>query len=794
MSAIIAVPVRELAEYAHRSGSIEAGFRSAAPLAEGVRIHKAVQEGYQEPDQKEVPLAGELVHQELLFRVEGRCDGLRFEDNQVVIEEIKSTSGSLSLLDGGHEVHWSQALCYAYLYAKRESLTQMRIRLLYVQAQTGEQRSLVRDEDMGMLERHMSRLLESYAPYARLQYAHREARVQSARELAFPFGQYRAGQRHLAGAVYKSVAEGRKLFARAPTGTGKTVSTLFPAVKAVGEGHLEKLFYVTARTTTRAACEEALALMERKGLVLRSVTLTAKEKICFLDEVRCGKETCPYADGYYDRINETLLDLLGHETAVTRKTVERYARKHHVCPFELSLDAAYAADAVIGDYNYVFDPRISLKRLWEEDKKKTAVLVDEAHNLPDRAREMYSAELFKQPFLQLQRACKGHNKELSAAAKGVNAFFIALRKSLPAHRMLVLPGLPPELLPLLAEFAALAEEELASGRSAGPGSPVAEDPAVLQQLLPDTYFAVQTFIRIAGYYDERYTVYCVEDHTGIRLKLFCLDPSVLLRKMGKGYRSHIFFSATLSPLRFYRELLGGDDEDYSVSIPSPFRKEQLSVKLSPLSVRYRDREASAGPVATLLHSLTGERRGNALVFFSSYEYMKDVYERFVDRETDYKILVQHTGMDELQRDGFLAEFQAGLERPVLGFAVLGGIFSEGIDLTGERLTTVAVVGVGLPQVGLERNLIRDYYNATDRNGFDYAYVYPGINKVLQAGGRLIRTEQDSGTLLLVDDRFGSAAYQQLLPDEWKPLQLFPDGSGTALNRWRRLYEPVSSEE
>lgn len=813
---IIGLSVRGLAEYAHRSGSIESGFRSAVPLAEGTRIHKRIQERYVEPDRSEVHLAGELEQDGFVFRLEGRCDGLRFEDGLAVIEEIKSTAEEFgSLPEEGYPVHWAQAYCYAYLYARGESRSSMGVRLLYVQSATGEERCRMRYLTFAELQAEVEGMVELYVPYARMETAHRQRRNDSAKALNFPYQSYREGQRHLAGAVYKTIVAGCKLFARAPTGTGKTVSTLFPAVKAIGEGHLEKLFYVTARTTTRAQAEEALALMERQGLCLHSVTLTAKDKICFLEEVRCGKETCPYADGYYDRINGALLDLLGQETAIPRSTVERYARKHMVCPFELSLDAAYAADAVIGDYNYVFDPRIALKRLWEEDKRQTVVLVDEAHNLIDRAREMYSAELVKEPFLMLQRSFKKAGGGLYEAAKAVNGYFISLRKAADGQKLRQLPALPEELLPLLEEFAVQAERELAAGgpvafevNRAGAGvsnraetnGAESEQTALeegdkpvpsIQQVLLETYFEVQGFIRIAGYYDERYTTYAELARNEVRLKLLCLDPAALLKKMGKGYRSHVFFSATLSPLGFYRELLGGDmEEDYTLSIPSPFRKEQLTVKLAPLSVRYRDREASIPAVADLIHGLLREHHGNTLIFFSSYEYMNAVYERFAAQPVSCKVLVQHAGMNEPERDSFLAQFRAGAEPPVLAFAVLGGIFSEGIDLTGDRLTAVMVVGVGLPQVGTERELIKRHYDGTGRNGFDYAYVYPGISKVLQAGGRLIRTERDTGTLWLVDDRFGSAAYQQLLPEEWKPLQVAADDRELARQRWRRLYEPL----
>jgi len=584
---------------------------------------------------------------------------------------------------------------------------------------------------------------------------HKQARDISIRALAFPFTAYRKGQRRLAGAVYKSIEEKANLFAKAPTGIGKTISTSFPAVKAIGEGHLQKLFYLTAKTSHRTVAEEAFGLMASKGLHMHAVTITAKEKICFREEISCRKEDCAYADGYFDRINEALLDLLGNETRMSREVIERYARKHCVCPFEFSLDAAYAADAVICDYNYVFDPRVSLKRMLAEQKSQTALLVDEAHNLVDRAREMFSCVLEKSVFLALQRHYKAVNPEVYRSAKAMNGLFIQLRKQAEDKR-LVLKELPEEWPALVEDFALRAEKELtSSGRSE-------QNP-----LLLDAYFAAQGFTRTAKLYDERYVTYAEIDGQDVRIKLFCLDPSHLLREMGKGYRSHIYFSATLSPMSFYRDMLGAREDDYSLAVPSPFSHEQLDVLVHPLSTRYRDRDATKEALSRLLLDLTAKRKGNYMIFFPSYAYMKLVFEAFMAAEPEADTLVQRGDMTEEERERFLSAFDADNGRTLAGFAVMGGVFSEGVDLVGDRLTGVVVVGVGLPQIGLERDLMRDYFNETERNGFDYAYVYPGMNKVLQAGGRLIRSEEDRGVLVLVDDRYLEPRYVNLLPEEWR---------------------------
>ncbi|WP_150270185.1 ATP-dependent DNA helicase [Paenibacillus tepidiphilus] len=756
----IALSVRSLVEYVYSSGSLESGFRSAAALQEGTRIHQHIQRQYKEGDSKEVYLKTEIAYEELVFRIDGRCDGLLIgEDGTVTVEEIKSTAGAVDLLAEGKEVHWAQALMYAYMLTLERELASVQVKLTYVQRGGEQQRSLYRTASAEELAVFAMNTVAGYVPYARLMVRHETQRESSIRELAFPFPAYRQGQRHFAAAVYKSIAEGVNLFAQAPTGIGKTMSTLFPAVKALGEGKAGGLFYLTAKTVNRLAAQDALRLLLHGGLHLHAITITAKEKACFREEGLCGKDFCPFADGYYDRVNGAVLDMLENETLMTQEIIAGYARKHEVCPFEFSLDAAYACDAVICDYNYVYDPRISLKRLAEERKRRTVLLVDEAHNLVDRGREMYSAALTKAPFLALQRRYKAVNKGLSGAAKAVNGWFIALRKSCGEEGKGEWREYPEELPALLETFALEAEQELLA-----PSSIPLEGEEGEESLL-DTYYAVLGMQRTFKTYDERYITYAEVRSGDVYFKLFNLDPSHLLQQMGKGFRSQILFSATLAPLSYYREMIGAGEEDYSMSVPSPFHREQWQVSVLPLSTRYRDRGVSLVPLSDAIKGMTG-RKGNYLVFFPSYAYLRSVLEVFTEKYPQVRTIVQSTGMNEQEREGFLAAFSPDNAETLLGFAVLGGIFAEGVDLPGDRLNGVMIVGVGLPQVGLEREILRQYFQEQGKNGFDYAYVYPGMCKVLQAGGRLIRSETDSGTIVLADDRFLRQPYVQLLPEEW----------------------------
>ncbi|MBS4219879.1 ATP-dependent DNA helicase [Bacillus sp. FJAT-49711] len=756
----IKVAVRPLVEYVYRSGSIESGFRSVTTLTEGTKAHRKLQKDYDEDDESEVFLQTEMVYDHLLFVIEGRCDGLLRTKEGFTIDEIKSTSGSLqNITEDTYPVHWAQAKCYAYMYTRQQTLKEMNVQLTYFQKESEETKKFIKSYSFQELEDFIFTLLESYAPYAKWLKEHERELKNSARDLQFPYESYRKGQRQLAGAVYKTIVEKKTLFATAPTGIGKTISTLFPAVKAIGEGDLKKIFYLTARTTTRQTAEEAFRLMENKGLNVKSVTITAKDKICFTEEKLCTKEHCPFADGFYDRINEAVLDILSNEKEMSREVIERYARKHMVCPFEYSLELAYASDAVICDYNYIFDPRVSLKRIFDETKKQTVLLVDEAHNLVDRARDMYSASLDKRMFLELKRLYK--HSQVFESAKLINDFFIRLRKQTEGEQYQVLQEVDEEFNELIEKFIEDAEQELFNGNEREGG-----------QALLDAFFAALSWSRIVKLYDEQYVAYVEVNRNEVMIKMFCLDPSTVVYQAGKSFKSRVYFSATLSPLQYFLLMLGGKEDDYTVSIPSPFSKEQTDVRVHPLSTRFRDREGSVLPIVQSLEAVIKNSPGNYIIFFPSYQYMNRVFEEWTSCNTGIPTIIQGPGMTEYERENFLIKFQSDQKESLLAFAVLGGIFSEGVDLKGDRLNGVFLVGVGLPQIGIERELIKDYFSRNGQNGYDIAYVFPGMNKILQAGGRLIRTETDTGIIMLFDDRYLQPKYKKMMPDEWKDFRIF----------------------
>ncbi|WLR56918.1 helicase C-terminal domain-containing protein [Mesobacillus subterraneus] len=757
----VRIPVRTLAEYVYKSGSIVSGFRTTSSFTEGSRIHREVQKTYSEHDQSEVFLKTEIKYEGLIFNIEGRCDGLLVNGDSTTIDEIKSTSLNLDLIDEETNLaHWAQAECYGYMYMKDQNLDIINIQLTYVQKTSGDIKRFIRTRTYGELKKVMMNMVSAFAPYARLRLENELKRDQSIKELKFPFDQYRIGQRQLAGSVYKTIQEGKTIFANAPTGIGKTISTIFPSVKAIGEGHLRKLFYLTAKTTTRQTAEEAFSQLFANGLHMKVVSITAKDKVCFTEQGICNNEHCEFADGYYDRINEAVLDILHNENTLDRLCIEKYAYKHSVCPFEFSLDLAYAADTVICDYNYIFDPKVSLKRLIDDHKKETVLLVDEAHNLVDRGREMFSSTLEKAPFLQLKREYRGRSKGIYEITKQVNDYFINIRKQAEPSKTVEFKEPLGEFNQLVLEFIDHAEKEL-----------LRESPGNSDVLL-EAYFAAQNWQRISKLFDERFILYAEVGRNEVKLKQFCLDPSYLIKYAGKNFKSRIYFSATLSPIGYYMDMLGGEKEDYVLGIPSPFSSKQSQIKIQSLSTRFKDRDDSIKPIVKTLSETIEEKPGNYLIFFPSYLYLNSVLEEWNHGNPGIPTIVQGAGMTDVQREEFLESFKPGRSGSLVGFAVLGGVFSEGVDLKGDRLNGVIVVGVGLPQIGFERDLIKQHFSLTGKNGYDYAYVYPGMNKVLQAGGRLIRSEKDTGTIVLIDDRYLQHKYQNLLPDIWKGYTIF----------------------
>lgn len=763
----IKISVRNLVEFILRSGDIDntRGTRDADAMQEGSRLHRKIQKRMGANYRAEVPLSILLPVSrdgvDFEFIVEGRADGIiqpEIEDGLVVIDEIKCMFQDVNTLTEMIPVHRAQAMCYAYIYSKQYELKQIGIQLTYCHMETETIRNFEENFTHEDLSIWFDNLVNEYCKWASWQINWRSLRDQTIKKLDFPFV-YRPGQKDLVTGVYKTIIRDKKLFIEAPTGVGKTISTIFPTLKAMGEGFVEKIFYLTAKTITRTVAEDTYQLLMEKNLNLKVVTITSKEKICILDKSDCNPISCERAKGHFDRVNDAVFDLLTHETRISRDLITEYAAKYCVCPFEMCLDVTTWADAIICDYNYAFDPNVYLRRFFMNDKKQNYVfLIDEAHNLVDRAREMYSAILYKKDFLIAKKIIKDKSKSLAKYLDVCNNDLLRLKKLCDECEVHENVGdFVLHLLRLLSEFDEFFKENrIVEGKD---------------EVL-NLYFEANHFLYIHELLDENYLIYTDYDESGeFRIKLLCMDPSKnLLSCINKG-RSAIFFSATLLPIQYYKEQLGGSEEDYAIYAPSPFDlSKRLLMIADDVSTKYTRRNAlEYEKIVSYIEEFTKAKCGNYFVFFPSYQMMNQIAE--LAKERLEGIEMQKSSMSEEEKEEFLSKFVENPTKTTIGFCVMGGIFSEGIDLTKDRLIGAVIVGTGLPQVGTERELFRGFYDKRNGRGFDHAYLYQGMNKVLQSAGRVIRTLDDKGAILLLDERFLNSQYRNLFPREWFPYEI-----------------------
>ena len=765
----IQISVRALVEFILREGNLDSrttGKTDLSAMQAGGRLHRKIQKRMGAGYHAEVPLKTRIPMGEFDCIIEGRADGIFEEAGLTFIDEIKGVYRDLHLIERPVGVHLAQALCYASIYAEQQELPEMGIQLTYGNLETEEVKYFRETRTREQLREWFGRLTQEYEKWAAFQFEWRKIRRDSIRPLEFPFP-YREGQRELAAGVYRTIARKKRLFIQAPTGVGKTVSAVFPSVKAVGEGLCDRIFYLTAKTVTRTVAEEAFRVLRRNGLRMKTVTLTAKEKLCICDEVQCNPDACPHAKGHFDRVNQAVFELLTEgPDELNREVILEQAYKHRVCPFELSLDTASWTDAVICDYNYVFDPNVRLKRFFAEGQKgEYLFLIDEAHNLVDRGREMFSASLCKEDFLELKRKLNGRYKKAERCLERCNKYLLGLKKECDTYQIHEDVGaFALQLLSLSTELDRIREE--------GNAEPE------LMEAVTDFWFQVRDFLNTAEQLDENYVIYSEIGEDGhFRLKLYCVETAKNLRECLDKGNAAVFFSATLLPMPYYKHLLG-DGEDYAVYARSPFLREHRLLLLGKdVSSRYTRRNRDEYErIAEWLAVMAGGKKGNYLAFFPSYRMMQEVFEVFLEQhEETAECVMQHAGMKEEEREAFLKQFEetaglCGREKSRLGFCVLGGIFSEGIDLKGDALIGTAVIGTGLPQICHEREILRGYYEERGMDGFAYAYRYPGMNKVLQAAGRVIRTDEDRGVILLLDNRFLGSDYRRLFPLEWEGYQ------------------------
>ena len=785
-SRAIRISVRDLVEFVMRGGDIDNRRLSGAEkeaMQAGSRIHRKIQRSKGAAYHAEVVMKHTVDEGEFVISLEGRADGVIIEDDGVTIDEIKGVYLDIDRLTEPVKVHLAQAMCYGYMYCADHGLTGITVQVTYCNLETEGMRIFPQFFSFDELQTWFDGLIHEYVKWARYLHEHAASRDLSLRGLEFPYT-YREGQKELAVSVYKAIARKRNLFIQAPTGVGKTLSVVYPGLKAMGEGLAEKIFYLTARTITRSVAEETFSILKDRGMHLKSVTITAKEKLCFLEKPSCNPDDCPYAKGHFDRVNDAVWDLIHREFGITRELILRYAEEYRVCPFEFCLDVSNWVDAVICDYNYVFDPDVRLKRYFSDGMEgEYLFLVDEAHNLVSRARDMYSAALIKEDVLLAKRLLAGKSPRVCRYLERVNKLLLAMKRETEGY---VVHEEINALAVLLNSLYGELENFLDDNRQF-------ED---REQVL-DFYFELRSFLMVYDRLDEAYTIYSEILPDGrFMVKLFCMNPAGNLKECLEKGRSTIFFSATLLPVNYYKELLSGNLEDYAVYAESPFpRENRLLLVADDVSSRYtRRNRREYEKVADYIRAAVCGRKGNYMVFFPSYAYLNEVMAVWEEKERDGEklsgnekgtaafdensmwtqpvtVVCQDSRMNEAQKEEFLRMFEEEREESLAAFCVMGGVFSEGIDLKEERLIGAIVVGAGLPMVCTEQELLKAFFDRQEKRGFDYAYQYPGMNKVQQAAGRVIRTMEDRGVILLLDDRFLRDDYQTLFPREWRPFSV-----------------------
>ena len=756
---IVRISVRNLVEFILRNGDLVSGSGTSdkEAMLKGSRLHRKIQKQMGSHYQPEVSLKKDTEYADLILRVEGRADGIFLQDEQFCIDEIKGVYKKLELMEEPVLVHRAQALCYAWIYLDAHDLEKIDIQMTYAHLDTEVIKRFRETLTRAELKQWYEELTDSYHKWLAYQIEWRKKRNESMENLEFPF-EYRKGQRKMVSGIYHAISKKEQIFIQAPTGVGKTMSAVFPAVRAIGQGMAETVFYLTARTITRTVAQDAFEILRDRGLLFKVITITAKEKLCFCDKPECDPEKCPYAKGHYDRINDAVYELWTTEQSFDRETLLRHAQKWQVCPFEMSLDLAIWMDGVICDYNYVFDPNVCLKRFFGENVSGNYLfLIDEAHNLVDRGREMYIASICLNDVIETRKFVKPYSQKLWKKLGKVKKQMEELRQNCGEWKVQENAGvLPISLLSVQGELDQLLEE-----------SPTQE---VVDGIL-DFYFEVRDFLNISELVDDNYVVYTAFDENGrFYMKLFCVNPAENLQKCLDKGNSTVFFSATLLPLQYYRKMLSTRSENFGMYVESPFEQKKRCLMICrDVSSKYTRRGYEEyRKIAEYIARMSWQKKGNYMVFFPSYRLMEDVYQVYQDEFSVswVRCISQHASMTELEREEFLEEFTEETEETLVGFCVMGGIFSEGIDLIGDRLIGAAVVGTGLPQVNCEREILKGYYDEKGEQGFDYAYRYPGMNKVLQAAGRVIRTKEDTGAILLMDERFLNRDYRNLFPREW----------------------------
>ncbi|MDY0075452.1 MAG: ATP-dependent DNA helicase [Acholeplasmataceae bacterium] len=775
------VGVGELVSFLYASGDLSSERFQNVSLVEGTKAHQYVQSKYQLNDQAEVSIQFVYQQDDLDIILQGRMDGLIHVDDALWIEEIKSTR--FSIFSDTFEVnqeHLSQLKMYAYMYLKTQHLDDIQGRITYIQLSDYQMRHFEYFFDVDVLEPFFIESIKNYTLWLDKLYSHLDRKRNSLETLYFPFDTYRRGQKEMMRAVYQTMKDEDLLFSIAPTGIGKTMASLFATLKSLSDDQ-QKIFYLSAKTQGKKIALDTMDILHEAGLETKTLEITSKDVTCFLEKRECDPDKCPFARGFFDRLTTAMQDIFEHETLMTRQVVETYARKHQVCPFEFSLYVSYFVDVIICDYNYAFDPRIHLIRYFDESTFKPLILVDEAHNMISRSRDMYSATLIRSDLIKLRRAASKLKPSIRQPIKKLLDQFDLFNEQLDVKSFLSMEVLPSAFL----EAVHYVMKKIENALKEMPKYPRKTD-------VMEVYLQLLSFSIIHDYYNDTYLTNVERlDEADISVTLRCLDASEFIYDTikNKAYGTTLF-SATLYPIDYYKELIASGYGE-TLKIRSPFDPSRLKViVMNQINTRYLQRDSSKHHVIDTIMEVIKAKKGNYIAFFPSYQYMYQIIDSLPEG-IDVDLIIQTRDMEPHLRDLMIERFKEDTERTQLAFFVMGGMFAEGIDYVGDMLSGVIIVGVGMPMINEANNQLKTYYDQSLGKGFDYAYTYPGMNKVIQAVGRVIRRDLDYGVAILIDDRFTTRTYQNLFPPEWRHYEVVkkPKDLGGVLNSfWERFKE------
>ena len=770
MSILINLSVHDVVDALLRKGSIDTRVFSSSTMQEGVRLHSQFQSEQTDNYLSEVSVKTSFSFDDYTFVIDGRADGIIVDENSITIDEIKTTVEDLDkFYEDNKEWHLGQAKFYAYIYATEHDIKNIKIRLTYIsQIDYKKKKHIYFSYQYDDIKNYIFNLMNDYYEMISFFLNQNKERAKNLKDLAFPYPSYRQGQKDMIEFLEDAIEKKKFVYIEAPTGTGKTASSLFPFLKKLGDNN-EKVFYLTSKNSIKLVALDNIRFFNANGAKIKAITISSKENMCINDKKRqCNPDECPYAKDYYSKINELVRKTVEEKQVLDYNDILYLGEKYMICPFEFQLDLSLYYDVIIADYNHLFSPTAHLSRFFDQGKKPYYLLIDECHNLPGRVREIYSSSLAYYDFYDVLKDLRKHTKGTLALRKNINNIIeyykeIDLTEMKEEMGCIRIDDVGGYFIKLLNKFVTLTKELFK------------DHPEINSQLLVELYYNTLTFLELPSEEDTFASYYTVSNKKVMEINIVCLDSREYIKNAKRIFESGVFFSATLSPINFYLDLFKAEDVSSSLILPSPFPKENFNVMIHPLiSTLYKDRSNTLIYLKEAIINFVSEKTGNYFIFFPSYAYMTSFLSIF-HNDDSFDIYVQDSMMKEDDRNKFLSKFKKNPDKTCLGFVVMGGSFSEGIDLVDDRLIGAIIIGVGLPKLCYKNDLLKNYYSE-EGSGYDYAYTYPGINKVMQSLGRVIRSENDVGMVLLIDTRYQAPFYKNIINDKYPQAQLVFSGN------------------